>query len=158
MEENKMYNLEQLVDVTHQLALIKVEEDKIYSDAVGDDSKLKATRARRHELIELTRELENEFYAITNYLVKVGDGVTEYMYSDKHAYTVIARTKFSITIQRDKAIRTDERGMSDSQNYDYERNTDGKILVARWSKKRGRFQVRSSVIGLGRHEYYDYSF
>jgi hypothetical protein len=146
--------LANLVNATHDYVLLDIKLHKYFEENYDKKLDYEFTRKIR----EQQKALENQIYEIQNYLVQVGDGVTEYMYSDKHAYTVISRTAQTITIQRDKAIRTDERGMSDWQNYDYERDTDGNIMVARWSKKRGRWQVRSSTIGLGRHEYYDYSF
>ena len=48
--------------------------------------------------------LEWELRKARNSEVEIGDGVTEYLYSDAHAFTVIAKTKKTITIQRDKAI------------------------------------------------------
>lgn len=92
--------------------------------------------------------------------VKVGDGITLCLYSDSHAYTVIKRTAKTITIQQDKAIRTDGFGLSDYQTYRYEPNKTGEIMKIRWSNKYERWSIPSGYRGilLGRHEYYDYSF
>lgn len=90
--------------------------------------------------------------------VKVGDGVTLCYYTDRCAYTVIKRTAKSITIQRDNAIRVDDNGMSDCQEYRYERDYNGGIKVARWSEKKGCFMANGLRVVNGRGEYYDYSF
>jgi len=89
--------------------------------------------------------------------VKVGDGITISCWTDSYAYTVIKRTAKTITIQRDKAIRTDTNGMSDCQEYRYEPNPNGEIKTLYWSEQKG--WVKGCYRGyLGRHEYYDYSF
>lgn len=112
-------------------------------------------------LIERMEYLETLERVIRRFNVKVGDGVTIYLWSDSHAATVIKRTKYSITVQQDKAIRTDNNGVSESQEYRYERNPRGEVTTYRWSNKYGCFcnsGDQSIKIGNGRHEYYDYSF
>jgi hypothetical protein len=111
-----------------------------------------------HDRMDYLERLKNR---IIRFNVKVGDGVTIYLYSDSHAATVIKRTKYSITIQQDRAIRIDNNGMSESQEYRYERNPKGEITTYRWSNKYGCFcnsGDQSIKIGNGRYEYYDYSF
>ncbi len=90
--------------------------------------------------------------------LEVGDGVTVNLYSDSHAGTVIKRTKRTVTIRRDNAIRTDDNGMSDSQQYRYEPDPNGTVYKAYWSEKRGCFMWGRKPISVGRYEYYDYSF
>lgn len=94
--------------------------------------------------------------------LRVGDGVTVNLYSDSHAGTIIRRTRCSLWIQRDEAFRIDSNGMSDCQKYRYERDPNGSVYHARWSKKRGCFvfggHKDGKPISVGRHEYYDYSF
>lgn len=93
---------------------------------------------------------------------KVGRGVTIVHWSDRWACTVIEATAKTVTVQRDKAIRTDDHGMSDSQSYRYEPDPDGS--VRKFSlRKTGKFvQVGDSINGTrlvrGRSEHYDYSF
>ena len=81
-----------------------------------------------------------------------GDGVTLCGYSDRTAYTVIAVTPKSITIQRDKATLLNgfESGEPDAlqfspggfcghtrgvQRYSYERDTNGAIVKCRMKKR-----------------------
>lgn len=53
--------------------------------------------------------------------IKEGTYVTEYLWSDRHAYEVVKVVdQKHVFIRRLKAIRTDDWGMSDSQNYRYE--------------------------------------
>jgi len=83
---------------------------------------------------------------------KVGDGATLCGWSDRHAYTVIAVTPQSITLQRDKATLLNgfNSGEPDAlimtpggfaghtegtQRYSYEPNPNGEICVARMKKK-----------------------
>jgi hypothetical protein len=97
---------------------------------------------------------------IKRYNVNVGDGVTICYYTDREAGTIIKRTKNTITYQQDKAIRIDNNGMSDSQEYRYERDSNGKIEVYHWSSKYGCFRNSKNHLYVinGRHEYFDYSF
>ena len=69
---------------------------------------------------------------------KIGEGATELMWSDRHAFEVIevSQDKMSCTIQRYKTKRSDKNGMSDSQGYIYDELTaEKKHLV--WRKKQG---------------------
>lgn len=95
--------------------------------------------------------------------IKEGIGCTVYYYSDSCAYTVIKviDDKTAI-IQRDKAIRTDNNGMSTSQVYRYEINTDG-IIWKITKRKDGKWHLGTTLKGEEvilnrRDEYFDYSF
>ena len=71
--------------------------------------------------------------------IKVGDGATITMYSDRQACTVIARSASGkkLTIQRDEVTAT----APGSDEYEYAPDADGAIFTARWTS-----------------EYYDRSF
>lgn len=141
------------------------------NEANKELDKLEKERGVSHlDIDELKFEIRKE----QNREIEVGDGVTLCLYSDKYACTVIARTKTTLTIQRDKAIRDPNfkpewiaGGFAahctnqDEQSYTYERNPQGTIYKCNWSEKRGRFQHGSDgSIGVirGRHEFYDYNF
>ena len=116
------------------------------------------------------KDLEWELHKELNREIEVGDGVTEKLWSDAHACTVIARTAKTLTIQRDKAtldpsFKPEWMGTyctnSDDQSWTYERNPNGEIIKCRWSEKYGRWQTGSDgsiKIYRGRHEHYDYNF
>ena len=95
---------------------------------------------------------------------EVGMGATKLMYTDRQAFTIVEVSKNgkTITVQRDKAVRADTNGMSDSQAYTYERDTDGeKIKVSlrkdgRW-RETGQRNGTCFLIG-HRDEHWDYSF
>ena len=99
---------------------------------------------------------------------KVGDGATIVMYSDRHACTIIdiAKNGSTITVQQDKATRIDHNGMSDCQEYEYERDLNGEITIFKRTRKykdcytdNGRVNDYGCLLGLGyRREYYDFSF
>jgi hypothetical protein len=92
---------------------------------------------------------------------EVGMGATELCYSDRHAYTVVEVTNSkTIVVQRDKATRADQNGMSDSQEYTYAPDPNGERVTltlrrdGMWKSKPG-----SVVYGIGyRDEHYDFSF
>lgn len=112
-------------------------------------------------LSEEQESLKRLIMKIERFNVKVGDGVTINLYSDCHGATVIKRTPYTITIQQDLAIRTDNNGMSECQEYMFERNPKGAISTYRWSNKYGCFcnsGDQSIKITNGRYEYFDYSF
>ena len=126
------------------------------------------------DALDRLHKLEFEHLKELNREIEVGDGVTMCLWSDRHAFTVIARTKATLTIQRDKAILDPSfkpeyvpGGFachctnSDEQSYTYERDPNGEIEKCRWSEKRGRWQTGSDgsiCIIRGRHEHYDYNF
>lgn len=92
---------------------------------------------------------------------EIGMGVTELCWTDRHSYTIIdmTKTKKTITIQRDRAIRIDKNGMSENQEYRYERDENGSICKARKNKYGVWKIIGGSRITLGkREEYYDFSF
>lgn len=105
--------------------------------------------------------------------VKVGDGVTILCYTDCKAYTVIARTEKTLTIQRDNAVLKPsfkpefvKGGFSahcvndDEQEYIYSPNPNGEIMKLRWSDKYNCWKAPKGYKKaiLGRYEYYDYNF
>jgi hypothetical protein len=124
-----------------------------------------------HKKVE---ELEYEMYKELNREIEVGDGVTMCLWSDRHAYTVIARTAKTLTIQQDKATLdpnfkpewipggfAGHCTNSEDQEWSYERDPNGRIEKCRWSEKYGRWQTGSDgsiKIIRGRHEYHDYNF
>ena len=89
--------------------------------------------------------------------IKVGDGATIIMYSDRCACTVIeVKSKCSAVIQRDKAVCT---GGSYSNEWELSRDKNGmkyEIYCRNgiWKTKEGKSRV---IIG-ERMEYYDYEF
>ena len=96
---------------------------------------------------------------------KVGMGVTEMCWSDRHAYEVISiKDKRHITVRRLDAIRVDNNGMSESQKYVYapdEHNETASLFLTKkgeWREKEGR-TLGCNIFVMGyAEEYYDYSF
>ncbi len=72
--------------------------------------------------MKLYGSLDNRFEEGKTYgEIKVGTGVTEMCYSDRHAYEVVeVIDEKHLLIRRCKATRIDNNGMSDSQSYRYE--------------------------------------
>lgn len=94
--------------------------------------------------------------------VRIGMGATICHWSDRSPATVIHVTSSgkTITLQEDKATRTDNNGMSDDQSYEYERDTQGNIYKATL-RKDGKYKLVGSkeVVALGvRRKFYDFSF
>ena len=115
--------------------------------------------------------------------VKVGDGATMLLWSDRHAATVVAVRYFKtgtrkgqvkeVDVQRDKATRVDTNGMSESQEYEYQPQPDAPVRTYRADAK-GRLRElvpeerlpnhgpwRMGTAGLlvgARREYHDFSF
>lgn len=109
---------------------------------------------------------------LTPATVQVGDGVTVKLWTDRHAATVIKKTKFSVTIQYDKATLDPNfkpewipGGFAahcinqDEQTYTYERDPNGRTETFRWSNRYGSYgQPGNPRLIKGRHEFYDYNF
>lgn len=107
---------------------------------------------------------------------QVGDGATFTIATDSHACTIIEvnRNGREVVLQQDRAIRTDNNGMSDCQDYRFERNPNGALYrVSKRTLKNGKGEIIRVVwkqvghptrspgcyasLG-GRHEYHDFSF
>jgi hypothetical protein len=94
--------------------------------------------------------------------LQVGDGATICLWSDRKACTVIARTARTITVQGDRAVRVDNNGMSECQQYEYHRNPEAGISTYSLRKNGRWVRVGDTLNGqclvAGRHEFYDYAF
>lgn len=95
---------------------------------------------------------------------EVGMGATICMWTDRRPCTVLTVSGKTVTIQLDHANRTDKNGMSEEQDYTYERNPNGAILTftlrknGRWIKKGDTMEHGNSLsIGI-REKYHDFSF
>jgi energy-coupling factor transporter ATP-binding protein EcfA2 len=91
-----------------------------------------------------------------------GMGATIQHWSDRTATTIIQITHDGkrLILQADKAIRTDNNGMSEQQDYAYERDSQGQIYIATL-RKDGRYRISytKQLVSLGyRSAYYDFSF
>lgn len=126
-----------------------------------------------HPLYKEYHRLEKELNGAIANNVQVGDGITLRVYSDCHAFTIIARTEKTLTIQQDKATLknnwkpefvhggfTAHCTNQNEQEYDYEKDEKGQILKIRWSDKKSYWNAPRGFAGisLGRHEFYDYNF
>jgi len=93
---------------------------------------------------------------------EVGMAATIHIGSDSHPATVIQVTRNGkrVVVQEDLATRTDNNGMSESQQYTYQADPTGAIYIATL-RKDGSYRVTGGKmpIHLGsRRKYYDYSF
>ena len=66
---------------------------------------------------------------------KVGMGATVLHWSDRSAGTIIKVTKNTFVVQEDKATRTDDNGMSESQSYDFVPDPNGATYTFRRTKR-----------------------
>lgn len=91
-------------------------------------------------------------------LPEVGMGATILMRTDRKAATIVKVTRTQVHVQEDKAIRTDKNGMSDSQEYRYERQPESEVLVYRL-RKNGSYKGPYGQLRIGdRDAFYDYTF
>jgi hypothetical protein len=103
--------------------------------------------------------------AINTPTPEVGMGATLLSWTDRKAATIIEVSKSGkkITVQPDKATRTDSNGMSESQSYTYEPNPKAYTTEyslrqnGRWVRVGDSMTGSSLIVGL-RDEHYDYSF
>lgn len=124
-----------------------------------------------YPMVERKRLLEWDLEGALNQELQVGDGVTYHLWSDAHAYTIIARTAKTLTIQRDKATYAPgykpeyvPGGFSvictndTDQEWVYEPDPKGITRKCYWSQKEKRWQSDGCMISRGRHENYDHNF
>lgn len=100
----------------------------------------------------------------------IGMGATILHWTDRTAATVIAWDGKLLTVQEDTATRTDNRGMSDAQEYTYAPNANGPVRTFKRDRKgqwraveqndRGRYVFSGGPgLALGRRAaYHDFSF
>ena len=90
---------------------------------------------------------------------EVGMGATLLLWTDTHAYTIsrVSKSGKTFWMKRDKAIRTDSNGMSESQDYRYEPQPDAPERPVRMTKRGWMSNGQFVRVGI-RDEYYDYSF
>lgn len=99
--------------------------------------------------------------------ISVGDGVTERYWTDREPYEVIeVKSESTIVVRELRARRTDDLGVSDTQDYEYYRNYSAPVKTLR-KVKRGKYYVwiewghgrggNTFHIGTAR-KYYDYCF
>jgi hypothetical protein len=115
----------------------------------------------------------NDGWEIISREFAVGDGATRLGYSDAYAYTVIARTAKTLTLQRDVAnlLNGYNSGEPDAlqfapggfcghtygaQRYAYQQDPNGEKLIARLTKR--GWMVNGQRIVAGRAEHYDFNF
>lgn len=92
----------------------------------------------------------------------VGNGATIIFWTDRKAATVIevSKTGHRVTVQADKAIRTDGLGMTDAQTYRFERDTNGATYEAT-RRRDGSYRLKGAdtrvLLGVRDH-FHDFSF
>ena len=96
---------------------------------------------------------------------EVGMGVTEYYYTDREPWEIVAvRDERHITVRKLDYKRIDNNGMSDCQEYEYYSNPNN-VTVELFFTKQGVWRERigrslgCNKFGVGTaSKYYDYSF
>jgi len=89
---------------------------------------------------------------------KIGMGATILMWTDRKAGTIVKITPTQVHVQEDTAVRADNNGMSECQEYAYSPNPAGYVHVFR-KTKRGYRNKAGNALSIGeRDTYYDFSF
>jgi hypothetical protein len=78
----------------------------------------------------------NQMMGNNQTLPKVGEGMTELMYSDRHAYEVLSINGDSCMVDQYRPKRVDNNGLSESQDYDY-KDLSGHPQKLTWRNKKG---------------------
>lgn len=97
----------------------------------------------------------------TTIVPEVGMGATLLGWTDRHAATVVrvSASKKTFWLQQDRAIRTDKNGMSECQEYTFERQPNAQARKVVMTKKGWREAGGGYMVALGvREEYHDFSF
>ena len=155
-KENR--NMKEAEKLLKEAEGLENEISRLYHERGEGNDNLQWFRENIQPIIRKQEELREKAMGLENLSVGIGEGVTISCWTDCMAYTVIERTAKTITIQRDRAIRTDNYGMSECQEYRYERNPKGSTMTMRWSEKKHCWVNGVYTGSKGRREYYDYSF
>jgi hypothetical protein len=108
----------------------------------------------------------NTILANNNSLPVLDGPATVLSYSDRYPCTVISLTDKEVIVQEDHSRRIDSNGMSETQNYDYSRNLNGRTFTYRKVKsgrRKGQWREGGLTDGIGiifgtREKYYNFSF
>ncbi len=95
----------------------------------------------------------------------VGMGATELQWTDRSPYTIVeVKSASRIVVQADSSKRIDGNGMSESQDYEYSPNPNGRKVVVtlrkngRWVAE-GQPAKNGTTFAIGyRDAYHDFSF
>jgi|LauGreDrversion4_2_1035121.scaffolds.fasta_scaffold74102_4 hypothetical protein len=109
--------------------------------------------------------VNNIMSEVTPDVPEIGMGVTRLCWSDRNAFTVIDILSSSeIRVQRDRAKRVDNNGMSDCQTWEFQRDPNGSIYHltlrknGRWKQKGVRSKSSDGWLLGTRQEHFDFSF
>ena len=113
-----------------------------------------------------TGSLINHVYSRYNsFTPEVGMGATMLGWTDRHAATIVevSADGKKVGIVQDKATRIDNNGMSEMQEYDFERGTGNPSYYTlrkngKWVAQGQGFKNGSRIVIGARDEYYDFSF
>jgi len=97
---------------------------------------------------------------------ELGMGATILMWTDRIAATVVhvSRSGREIDVREDHAVRTDDNGMSESQDYEYSRNPNGRVHTytlrknGRWVRQGESMKGGQRLLLGQRRAYHDFSF
>jgi len=113
-----------------------------------------------------TGSLINHVYStFSSHAPEVGMGATMLGWTDRHAATIVEVSKDGrkVGIIRDIATRIDKNGMSEMQEYAFERGTGKPSYYTlrkngKWVAQGQGFKNGSRIVIGARDEYYDFSF
>lgn len=91
----------------------------------------------------------------------IGMGLTVSIGSNKYIYTIVSISVSgkSFKATKDIAIRIDNNGMSDCQDYQYAADPKGELVSFRLGTKTNRYKCRFGYASLGvRRAYHDFNF
>jgi len=91
--------------------------------------------------------------------IRVGDGATYHIGSDKYPYTVVGiMTAKRLRVCRDHAVRTDKNGLSEIQTWEYSSNENSNCYVITLRKNGFWYRMGESSKGgfftIGKREMY----
>ena len=107
-----------------------------------------------------TGSLVNHLMSIGSPIPEVGMAATILSWSDRDAGTVIEVSKSgkTVKVQADKATRIDKNGVSEDQEYEYERDPKGIVETFRLTKRGWNSKSGRRVAFGYRRKFYDYCF
>ena len=119
-----------------------------------------------------SKEISKNWHTLIREKPVVGSGVSVHLWTDAEAYTVIARTAQTLTLQRAKAEYADDYKPEyipggfgayctndGAQKWNITPDPNGSIVKAHWSEAKCGFYVQRSLrVSYGYYEHYDHNF
>lgn len=153
----------EIEDELEELDMRKIELEKPYYRRMENDPSYRESREsfdyfdkEIYPIIKEHERLAGELLTIKAFTLKVGDRVSISPWSDWYSYTVVSRTKCTLTCKADRQTHFKESWQDGEM--ECEQDPNGALITMHWSRKHGWWSYPPYKVALGVRNYQDPSF